>query len=156
MKKIENLLLQAAGYTVIILFLFFIFAATGDFTKAAITFPQFATILCFGVTISVAGLIFKLDSIKKWIRILIHYAVLLAAFTVIFIITGNLVSGGTGTVFSAVVIFTFFYAIIAALVYFVGRFIKSADKKVDIKARRNTKPAAKKEEYTPRFGKGSN
>ena len=156
MKKIENLLLQAAGYTVIILCLFFLFTATSDFTEAAITFSRFATILAFGIVISVAGSILKIESIKKWIRILIHYSVLLVAFIVVFVITGNLTSGGTSMIFSALVIFSFFYALVAALVFCFGKFVKTTDKKVNAKLANNRKPAKKKEIYTPRFGKNGN
>ncbi len=153
MKKIENLLLKAAGYTVIILGIFYLFAFTGDFTEAAITFPTFLTILLFGIVIALAGLILQLDSMKRWLRILIHYAVLLVAFTVIFIITGNLASGGTGTVFSALVIFTFLYGIIYAAVYFIGKAIRLADRKVDCKLNGKKKADNAKPVYKPRFGK---
>lgn len=144
MKKFEEHLLKCTGYTVIILLLFYLFAATGDFTHAAITFPTFVTIFAFGAVISVAEIILKLESLKKWLRVLIHYAALLLAFIVVFVITGNLRDGGTGLIFSALIIFTFFYALIFAIVYFVRKAIGKAESK-----RRANKPVSKKTQKKP-------
>ena len=153
MKKIENLLLKAAGYTVLIICLFYLFAATGDFTEAAITFPTFAVILIFGLLISFTELVFLIDRLKTVLKFLIHYSVLLIAFTVIFIITGNLSSGGAGVVFSALIIFTFLYALIFTLVYFIRKFIRYADRKVDTRLAKKKQPIAKKSEYKSLYGK---
>ncbi len=154
MKKIEEHLLKCTGYTIIILFLFYLFAAMGDFTYAAITFPTFVTIFAFGAVISVAEIILKLESLKKWLRVLIHYAALLLAFIVVFVITGNLKDGGTGLIFSALIIFSFFYALIFAIVYFIRKAIsKAADKNTAKKPsgkRTDKKPSPAP--YRSRFG----
>ena len=153
MKKFEEHLLKCTGYTVIILFLFYLFAATGDFTHAAITFPTFVTIFAFGAVISAAEIVLNLKSLKQWLRIVIHYAALLLAFIVVFVITGNLKDGGTGLIFSSIIIFTFFYALIFAIVYFIRKALRKAEGKT-AKKKTNTKKTAKKPNapYTSRFG----
>ena len=81
------------------------------------------------------------------VRIIVHYASLLVAFTVIFLISGNLGAGGTPVVFSAIVVFTFLYAVIFALSYFIKNVIGAADRKVDARLRAKAKPTKSKSEY---------
>ena len=151
MKIIENLLLKTCGYAVIILTSFYLFATLSEYADAYIGFPTFLVILAFGLLISAAGMIFKIEKIHMALRVLIHYASLLAAFCVIFISLGNLSAGSAGAVFSAVIIFTLFYGAIFAVVYFLRLLIKKSDSSLNQKiSKKSTEPSAKKE-YKPLY-----
>ena len=146
MKRFEKLMLSTTAFTVLILFFFYLFAVIGGFTEPLISFPTFLLILGFGFIISVSSLILKVERIKKSLRVLVHYASLMLAFTVVFIISGNLSSGGTPVIFSAIVVFTFLYAVIFTASYFVKKAVASFDSKID--AQSSTKKTVKtKKEY---------
>lgn len=148
MKKIENLLLKACGYTLLTTLLFYIAALLGEFTKPAIDFPTFALIFVFGIIISAASMILYVKTMHTALKILIHYVILFIAFFVIFLLAGKLTLGGPSVVFAAIVIFTFLYALIFAAVYFIRRAVIGADKALD--ARVSKKNSAKKP-YTPLY-----
>ncbi len=151
MKKIENLLLKACGYTILILVLFYLFAVISDFIEAAIAFPTFALIFGFGVLISLAGIIFEINSLKLIWKTLMHYAVLLIAFCVIFVISGKISSAGPSAIFSAIIIFTFLYAIVFAIAYVAQRAIAKADARVARNVSGNGKEKKEKREYKPLY-----
>ena len=149
MKRLEKLLLSGCGYTVLILSLFYLFALFDSYTQAYINFPTFLLIFLFGILVSLAGMILKIDRIKMPLRLLIHYATLLITFCVVFIFTGNLSAGGGSIVFSAIVIFTFLYVILALIVYLVLKFIRKADLKMDSLV--GSKKESKKNAYSPLY-----
>ena len=149
MKRIENLLLKACGYTLLILTLFYLVALLGEFTVAAIDFHTFALIFVFGVIISAVSLILYVEKIKPIFRVLIHYATLLVSFFVIFLFAGKLNAGGSSVVFSAIIIFTVLYAVIFTITYLIRRAVISADKALDKKAVSNAKKT--KKPYTPLY-----
>ena len=154
MKKIESILLRATGFTVAILFLFYLFAIATSFIDPLISFPTFMLILAFGFIISLSTLIFEIKSLKPIFRILIHYAVLLIAFCAVFVNSGNLSAGGDAAIFTAIAIFTVLYAVIFALTYLVLRSVKAADTKLDAKLESEKSKDNKKEKtstYEPRY-----
>ena len=131
MKFIENLVMKACAYTVLILSLFYLFGTLSNFSAAYINFPTFLIVFAFGIVIAIAGLLLNLKKLKKWLRILLHYTLLLMTFCVVFIIRGNLSAGGSSTIFSAIIIFTALYFAIFGIVYLIKRTVKSADKTLD-------------------------
>ena len=133
MKIIENLILKACGYSSAILFLFYLAGTVADFTNPYINFKTFLFIALFGVVISIAELVLKVEKIHIFLRILIHYLALFCAFTVIFIISGNIAVKGPASIFSALIIFTVLYAVIFSALYFIRKAIKTADSKIDKK-----------------------
>ena len=145
MKIIENIILKAGGYTASILFLFYLAGTIADFTNPYIDFKTFIFIALFGTLISVSELLFKIQAIHTAIKVLIHYAVLFCAFTVVFIISGNIASRGSAAIFSALIIYTFFYAVIFTALYFIRKSIKKADFAIDKKYASKQKPEKKKE-----------
>ena len=151
MKKIENLLLRAAGYTVLILLLFYLFGLASDFTDAYISFPTFAIILSFGVIISFAGLIFNIKKLHMALRVLLHYIVLLIAFSIIFISNGNISSGGSGAIFVAVTVYTALYAVIFTISYLVTKTVRKADENIERKIKAELKKEAKADRYKPLY-----
>ena len=151
MKTIENILLKACGYTVFILTLFYLFGLLSEIGAAFINFSTFLTIALFGLLISLAELVFKIEKIHTALRVLIHYIVLLIAFNVIFIASGNLSANTTGQIFSAIIIFTVFYVIMFGLVYIFRRFIQKTDKCIDTKRAKNNIDNRKENEYKPLY-----
>lgn len=151
MKTIENILLKACGYTLLILTFFYLFGLIGDVGAALIGFTTFMTIALFGLLISLAELAFQIKRIHIVFRVLIHYIVLLAAFNVVFISSGNISAKTAGEVFTAIVIFTVFYAIMFGLVYIVRRFIAKSDKLIDNKKAKINDENHKKNEYKPLY-----
>jgi len=147
MKRIENILLKACGYTVFFLLLFYVFGAVSKYTDQYIDIKTFLIILLFGFIISVAGFILTIEKIKIPLRILIHYVALFIAFYAVFIISGNLKTGGASVVFSAIVIFTFLYAIVFAAVFFVRKAVKKADAAINKKIAKNAQTDLPKAKY---------
>lgn len=147
MKKLQSTLLVGSAYTIFILIIFYLFAIIGQLTLPAITFPTFLVILVFGMIISFSENIFYIKSLKFTFKVMIHYALLLIAFCSIFIFSGNLKSEGPGAIFVAVVIFSFLYAAMFTLVYFIRKWIGRLDKKIENfnqkKAKEETKPKYK-------------
>ncbi len=143
MKLIENFLKTTCAYTVAILAAFYIFAITCEFPETSISFGRFSLLLLFGAAITLAGYLFRLK-INKLVIILLHFSVLLFAFTIIFISSGIL-SGGSN-IFMSVILFAVLYFAVFAVVYFIKRGIGAADKKLD---KRLSKKNASN--YTPRF-----
>ena len=155
MKKIQSLLLNASAYTVLILALFYLFAAVTGYTQGGIGFPMYALILGFGLVISLAGLIFETDKLSRAVKFILHYAVLFVAFLLIFVISGNIKGQGESVIFSSILIFTFFYAIVSVIVYLIRRAISSADKKVSDKLAKKAPTQKKKTPYKPIYTKDS-
>ena len=142
-------MLKASAYAVLIVTLFFLFTLITNFTEAAMKIVTFILILLFGLIISLADFIFGIERINKGLRVLIHYAALLATFIVIFVVFGNIGSAGGGAVISAVFIFTVLYAIVFLIVYFAKKSVGKADKKLDKKA---PKKAKEKTPYKSLYG----
>ncbi len=150
MKRIQSILLGAAGYTVLILLLFYIFASVSGFTDSEIGFGMFGLILAFGVLISLADRLLYLEVLRVPVRIIIHYAALMVAFCVIFIGSGNIAARGAAAIFTAAVVFTALYAVIFVIAYFVKKGVTRLDSTLD---RRIPKQGGKKKrsEYKPLY-----
>lgn len=152
MKKVESILLSGCAYTVAIIALFFGFAAISKITEARIDVGSFFLILLFGQIISVAGYILKNASWHIFIRYALHYLTLFVAFCFIFIVNGNINSKGGSAIFSAMIIFTFFYALVFFLVYILKKSFTAVEKKLPNQASKNqNNPSKKNNQYTPRF-----
>lgn len=148
MKKLENLLLKACGYTIITMALFYLVALIGEFTKAAIDFQTFALIFLFGIVIATAGLILEIRSMRLVFRIILHYFVLLIAFFFVFLFAGKLGTAGTSVIFSAIVVFTFLYALIFTITYLIKRAVNGADSLISAKTGNKKN---EKKPYTPLY-----
>ena len=156
MKKIESLFFVGCAYAVAIVALFFGFAAISSFAEVKIGVGQFFLILLFGQIIAVAGYILKNAAWHALIRYPLHYLTLFCAFCLIFIVSGNISNEGGSAIFSAVIIFTFFYALAFLIIFAVKKAISSIEKKSNTKtAEKNTVNTQtrnqKNKNYTPRF-----
>jgi len=149
MRKIEKLFLTGCGYSVLILTLFYVFAAITEFVNPAITPGQFVVIVLFGIIIALAEFLYSILKVKKVLKCFIHYAVLFVTFLVIFIISGNIVSTKASGVFVAVIVYTFMYFSIWLIVNLVRKTISAADDKLDAKLPKENK--TKNAKYKPLY-----
>lgn len=148
MKRLENFLLKACGFTVAILTLFYLFPALSRAANESISFSTFALIFGFGMLISIATMIFEIKSINLVLRILIHYIALMVAFCTVFISTGNISADTPAKIFTAVIIFTVFYAFFFGLTVGIKKLVRLIDDKADkhsnTKRKTNSKAESKK------------
>ena len=151
MKRIQQLLLNACAYTVALLLVLYVFAALSD-VSSGISFGRFALVFTFGAAIALASVILKSQSVSRPIGVIIHYSLLLLAFIVLFVVIGGISNGGK--IFAAIVVFTFFYALVFALAVLVNRSVKVADKRLDKKHPQKQKKAPAP--YKSIYGKNDN
>lgn len=145
MKPTEKFIYHAAVYTVSISLLFFIFARFLDIDELTISLSRYFTIFALSLVISGAEFILTLDKLPRYLRHIIHYAVLAISFLVIFL-TVRTSSGEfqfrAATVFAALIIFSFLYFVFTVLFHTI---IKPHSKKEESDAKKSKKP------YTNRF-----
>ncbi len=115
-SEVAGLLKTAALYDLLITFSFFafsaIYAAAEGRGEIGISLPQYAIIFLFAAILALCTLIFHITSLEPWLRRLVHYAVCLVAFFVVFILFGKI-----GFEFSRILIMTvLFTAIYFAIV----------------------------------------
>ena len=150
MKRIEGFLKSSCAYAVLILAFFYAFAAINDFGESGIGFGRFALICLFGAVIAAAEYIFLLR-INRVITVVLHYCVLLFAFSMIFLVSGVIGNAGS-KIFVALVIFTLFYAVLFTAVYFAKKWFSKLDVALDKKHPAEIKQAkTPKSDYQPRF-----
>lgn len=144
MRRIHKMFLTGCGYAILILALFYAFAAVSKFTSTAIAPGQFALILVFGLIIALAEFMYEQLKLKKVFKCLIHYFVLLAAFCSIFIISGNISTKRPAAVFVAIILYTFLYFVIFAIVHFSRKFINFMDDRLEANSKKSKEDKQKK------------
>ena len=153
MRRINKVFLTGCGYAILILTLFYAFAAISKFTSQSIAPGQFALILTFGFAISLAELMYDELKLKKVYRCLVHYGVLLVAFCLIFIVAGNISAQRPAAIFGAIIIYTVLYFFLYAIIHFVRHAINTADDKLDERSARK-KATDKKGTYKSLYSDG--
>ena len=131
--------------TLISIFFYFITAivnADETLIDPAINLPQFLLILLFSLLVALANRLLSVKKLHILLRILIHYATLLAAFLIVFVSAGKLKISGAASLFLAIVIFTVLYALFFVAGYFLLRLFGAIPGK---------EKKGKNQEYTPRF-----
>ena len=154
MRRINKLFLTGCGYTILILMLFYAFAAISGFVSKSIAPGQFALILFFGLLISLAEFMYEQLKLRKVYKCLIHYGVLMVAFCMIFIISGNISAQRPAAVFGAIFIFTVLYFTLYAIVRLVRGAIDRADDKLDEKSKNKEEKASNKGTYKSLYSDG--
>ena len=152
MRRINKLFLAGCGYTVLILTLFYAFAAISKFVSPAIAPKQFALILTFGFLIAFAEFMYEQLKLKTIYKCLIHYCVLLLAFCLIFIVSGNISAQRPSAIFVAVILYTLLYFVIWTIVHFARKAITRIDNKLDTK--KNIQHTTKNKPYKSLYGDG--
>lgn len=95
----------------------------------AINLRQFLLILLFSLLVALANRLLSVQKLHLVLRILIHYATLLAAFLVVFVAAGKLKISGAASLFLAIMIFTVLYALFFIAGYFLLRLLGAIPKK---------------------------
>ena len=157
MRRIHKIFLTGCGYAVLILSLFYAFAAISKFVSQSIAPGQFILIVSFGFIISLAEFMYEELKVKKVYKCLIHYGVLLAAFYLIFIISGKISAQKPSAVFVAIILYTILYCTVWAIVHFSRKAINYADDKLEAKSgniRKTSNKTDNKGTYKPLYGDG--
>lgn len=154
MRRIHKIFLTGCGYAVLILTMFYAFAAISKFVSTAIAPAQFVLILTFGLIIAFAEFMYEQLKLKKILKCLIHYCVLLAAFCFIFIMSGNISTKRPSAVFVAIILFTFSYFAIFAIVNFARKAINALDDKLEAKNQKSGESTQKKKGYKSLYSDG--
>ena len=154
MRRINKLVLTACAYSILILSLFYIFAAVSQFVSKSIAPGQFALIVTFGFVISLAEFMYEELKVKKVLKCLVHYGVLLVAFCLIFIVSGNISVQRPSAVFGAIVIYTVLYFAVYAIVHFLRRAINKADDSLDKRTAQKTVKTKKTNSYKSLYSDG--
>ena len=89
--------------------------------ETAITFRQFLLILLFSLLVALANRLLAYPKLHIALRILIHYATLLAAFLIVFVAAGKLKISGAASLFLSIMIFSVLYAVFFVAGYFLLR-----------------------------------
>lgn len=105
--------------------------------------------LLFALMLSLLNMFLFSDKLVMPLRLLIHYGASTLAFMLLFAVFGDYKKNG-GSVLSALLIYTFAYILIGAVVALV-RYIFAEDKKKDEKYEKQFKEDDKS--YTSQFGK---
>lgn len=147
MNKFEKFVERACGFTVLMLLLVYLLGAFSGIEDNGIELGSFALILLFGFIIAIANLVIGYNKIAMWLRICVHYSVLLLAFCAVFIGSGRITNDTQGSYFAAVVTFTFLYALIAMITFLSKKLVKRTDKAL---ARLTDKKSAEEKEEAPK------
>lgn len=143
MRRIHKIFLSGCGYAILILTLFYAFAAMFKFIPPEVAPKQFLLILLFGLVISLAEFMYEQFKIKTLFKCLIHYGVLFIAFCVIFVILGKISTQKSSVIFIALIIYTFLYFLIWTIVHFTRKLIDHFDNQLTKKTKAAKKPVKK-------------
>ncbi len=145
MNHFRRIFTEACIFCTLITLVFFFFAALineveNTFGDVGLSLARYLLIVLFSFLIAGANRLFCAKGLHLALRFVLHYALLLTAFLVIFIAAGNIKISGSASVFVAIVVFTVFYAAIAGVWLALLHAVRGKGK--DAQGRR---------EYTPRY-----
>ena len=152
MKKIEKLILQSCGYTVLLALILYAVLAISGVTDQGIPISKFLVVFGYGLLISIAGALYSYMKAKTPLKLLTHYAILLAGFIVLYLCSGVVSNINPSKIFVAVIIFTVLYVLAAGAIKCLGIAVGKADNKL---GKRLENPMPEKKPYTPKFGGNS-
>ena len=155
MRRINKIFLTGCGYAILILTLFYGFAAISELISPAIAPQQFSLILTFGLLIALAEFMYEQLKLKTVFKCLIHYCVLLVAFCFIFILSGNISDKGSSAVFVAIILYSILYFIIWTIVHFARKAINKLDDKLDSRTKKATETKQAKQPYKSLYSDGN-
>ncbi len=118
-------LLMACLYTVIVTFLLLLLTTTeGWLDEPAIPLGRFFEIFAISLLVAFSMILFKIQSLPKFIALILNYTTILIGFFVIFVASDRLsLSSNTGKIFIYLILLTVCYALIATAVFFLKRAI---------------------------------
>ena len=128
MKETKNFLYRSCAYTVSISMVFFLFARIVGISELSISFSKYLIIFAFSLVISASEHIFAIEKLSKILKYAIHYSVLCASFSIIFLSVKSSSSSSNfkaSTVFASIVLFSLVYFSVIAVNVFVKKKTKS-------------------------------
>ena len=152
MNRLGNFILRSCGYTVLLMLVLYVFLAAIGGVDQGIPFIRFLVLLRYGAFIVSAGEVYKTTSLKKPLRILIHYFILLIGFVPVYVFSGASHSVNASKIFIALMIFSILYAFIGVVVCGIR---SVAFKRTEGPKTTEDKPIEPKPQYTPRFTENS-
>ncbi|MBQ8372096.1 MAG: DUF3021 family protein [Clostridia bacterium] len=146
MKNLKKMLFDGAMLTVIIMMIYYLIAnivvgATEGASAVTVTFGRFMLIFLFGMLIALANLLYRVLDISLALKIILHYALTLVGFALVFLVGQSTEGHNVGAwIFSRIIIFTVFYFLFVGAVY-LAKYLLSEPGKGG--RRKSSKPAAK-------------
>ena len=113
----------------------------------AITFPQYALLLLFAFIIALSSRALQLFTWRAYVKIPLHFAVLLATFFLVFILAGKIATTPP-SILIFTVIFSVIYALVSLVVYLFRRLLSAVEPTSESKDHTKVK---KKEKYQSMF-----
>lgn len=154
MEKTKKFILHACGYTVLMALILYTILAIIGVKDQGMPIAKFLIVLGYGLLAEGAAVLYDSLPLKKPIRLLIHYAIMLTGFIVMYLTSGAAEKGVTGAkIFIATIIFTVLYAITVAILQAFKQIAGNSTSASAAKAHGSTKKASGgSKEYKPRFG----
>ncbi len=147
LSEAVGVLKTAALYDLLIAFSFFgfsaIYSAVEGRGEVGISLPQYAMIFLFASILALCSLVFRLSSLERWLRRLIHFAISLVSFFVIFILFGKI-----SFEFSRILILSILFAAIYFAVVGISFLLR---KLIGTEPVENKNESTKKEPYQSMF-----
>ena len=129
MQKLWQILRRGTIYETGILIVFYLFSFVLPMEQPGISARNFFLILFFSMIFSLAQEIFSFKKLHALARYAIHFATLLVCFIFIYLLAGNYAQRGPASFFVAIVLFSFAYAVIAAISALIKSRIKEKKQK---------------------------
>ena len=140
MKKLEAILLNCCAFTVAIMLAFFTLASAFG-SNVSLNFFNFFICLVIGSIIAVSTLIFKITSLASWIKVSIHFLILLAMYLPFLYISIPEFMEKQTSIFVAIMLYTIAYTIGFLIAFGLRKLLgKDTSSRSDVK-----------KEYIPRY-----
>ncbi len=170
MKNLKKMLFDGTMLTVVIMIIYYLIAnivvgATEGAGAVTVTFGRFMLIFLFGMLISLANLLYRILEVNLALKIILHYALTLAGFSLVFLVGQSTEGHNVGAwIFSRIIIFTAFYFLFIGIFYLARHLLaqpgaggRGKTSKSSSKSGKGTKSAGSKSKdndsgsYTPRY-----
>lgn len=141
MKKLEAILYSLCAYTVAITLAFFTLASAFG-SDVSLNFFNFFICLVIGTALALSSLIFKIQSLSSWIKVILHFAILLAMYLPFLYISIPEFMERQAAIFIALMLFIIAYSIGFAIVIGLRKLLGKTTKNTSAEAS-NYKPRYK-------------
>ena len=109
--------------------------------------------------VALAEFIYSMLKINPFLKMILHYTLLLGAFLIVFLAgSGYVKKAGVAGVFIVIIIYTLIYFVFLGIIKLVRLTVSAADKSLDKRTAKRanskkSKSTKKSDNYTPRFNK---
>ena len=145
MKNIERFLTHACTYAILILTLLYGFTKLSGYHDTSIAFPSYFIVVTFGFVVSAAEWLLSIEKLHAPVRVLLHYLVLLACFSVMYI---AIMKPNASGIMMCIVFFSILYFVFFA---FINLIKKGLDKTFKTSGRKENCRVKEKTPYKSMF-----